>query len=89
MWGRAVIMPIDAEEVRQEFAFSGNDFKGNGDEGDTTPRPQSRTTVEELEEEHTLRSPSTERMDTPPPPESEGEGVSRMSPGSGRFETLQ
>jgi hypothetical protein len=44
--GRPVIRPSDIEEVRQEFAFLGNESEGNDDEGDTTPRPQSQTPVE-------------------------------------------
>jgi len=89
MWGRPVIRPSNAEEVCQESASSDNESKGDDDEGETTPRSQSQTPVRDLEDEHTLRTPSAERMGTPPPPEFEGEGISRMSPGSGRPKTPQ
>jgi hypothetical protein len=37
MWGKPVIRPSDAEEVRQESASSGEESTGEGDEDATTP----------------------------------------------------
>ncbi|XP_062151032.1 uncharacterized protein LOC133859593 [Alnus glutinosa] len=82
MWGRPVIMPSDTEEVRQESAFLGNESDGNDDEEATAPQNQNQTSVEDMEEEHTPRTPSEERMGTPPPPEPEGEVESGISPRS-------
>jgi hypothetical protein len=59
MWGRPVIRPFDAEEVRQESAEE-------RDEDVSTP--QDEAFAEDMVEEHTPRTPSTERPGTPPPP---------------------
>jgi len=80
MWGRPVIRPFDAEEVCQEAAFSGNEPGGDDDEEASTP--QNQTFAEDMEEEHTPRTPSAERMGTPPPPEPKGEAENGISPRS-------
>jgi hypothetical protein len=61
MWGR----PVDAEEVRQESAFLGDESARDGDEEATTP--QNQTLAEDMDEEHTHRTHSVKRPDTPPP----------------------
>jgi hypothetical protein len=66
MWGKAVIRPSDAEEVRQESAPSGEESVEERDEDVSTPRDEAF--VEDLVEEGTPRTPSSERPGTPPPP---------------------
>jgi hypothetical protein len=67
MWGKAVIRPFDAEEVRQEPSAScGESLEEMEEEADT---PRVDPLVEEFEAEGTPRTPSSERPDTPPPPE--------------------
>jgi len=65
MWGSSVIRPSDAEEVRQESASSGEESAEEGNEDAYTPRDEAF--VEDTVEEHTPRTPSTERPGTPPP----------------------
>lgn len=67
MWGKAVIRPSDTEEVRQEFAPSGDDSHEDRDEDAGTPRDEPF--IEELAAEGTPRIPSSERPETPPLPE--------------------
>jgi len=66
MWGRPVIRPSDAEEVQQESASSGEESAEERDEDVSTPQNEAFT--EDMVEEHTPRTPSTERPGTPPPP---------------------
>lgn len=80
MWGRLVIRPSDTDEVRQESAFLGDESAGDGGEEATTP--QYQTFAEEIEKEHTPRTPSTERPGTPPPPNYDCETESATSPRS-------
>jgi hypothetical protein len=65
MWGRPVVRPSDAEEVRQESTFLGDESARDGDEEATTP--QNQTLAEDMDEEHTHRTHSVKRPDTPPP----------------------
>jgi hypothetical protein len=67
MWGKAVIRPSDAEEVRQEPAASGGESFEERDEEAGTPRDEPF--IEEFEAEGTPRTPSSDRPETPPPPE--------------------
>jgi hypothetical protein len=67
MWGKAVIRPSDAEEVRQEPIASCGESLEEMDEEVGTPRAEPL--VEEFEVEGTPRTPSSERPDTPPLPE--------------------
>jgi hypothetical protein len=71
MWGKAVIRPSDAEEVRQEPAPSGDESLGERDEYAGSPRDEPF--IEEFEAEGTPRTPSSERPGTPPPPEDDCE----------------
>lgn len=66
MWGKPIIRPSDAEEVRQESAPSGEESVEERDEDVSTP--QDEVFVEETVEEDTPRTPSSERPGTPPPP---------------------
>jgi len=66
MWGKAVIRPSDAEEVRQESAPSGGESIEERDEVIGTFRDEA--SVEGFVEEGTPRTPSSERPKTPPPP---------------------
>jgi hypothetical protein len=66
MWGKPVIRPSDAEEVRQESAPSGEESVEERDEDVSTPRDEAF--VEDLVEEGTPRTPSSEGPRTPPPP---------------------
>jgi hypothetical protein len=66
MWGKAVIRPSDAEEIRQESAPSGEESVEERDDDVSTPRDEAF--VEDLVEEGTPRTPSSERPETPPPP---------------------
>jgi hypothetical protein len=66
MWGRPVIRPSDAEEVRQESASSGEEYAEERDEDVSTPQDEAFT--EDMVEKHTPQTPSTERPGTPPPP---------------------
>jgi hypothetical protein len=66
MWGKAVIRPSDAEEVRQESAPSGGESIEERDEDVGTPRDEAL--VEDFVEEGTPRTPSSERPETPPLP---------------------
>ncbi|XP_062161875.1 uncharacterized protein LOC133868887 [Alnus glutinosa] len=67
MWGKAVIRPSDAEEVRQEPITScGESLEEMGEEVGT---PRAEPLVEEFEVEGTPRTPSSERPETPPLPE--------------------
>jgi hypothetical protein len=66
MWGKPVIRPSDAEEVRQESAPSGEESVEERDEAVSTP--QDEVFVEETVEEDTPWTPSSERPGTPPPP---------------------
>jgi DNA repair exonuclease SbcCD nuclease subunit len=65
MWGKAVIRPSDAEEVRQESAPSGEESIEERNEDVSTPRDEAF--VEDLVEEGTPRTPSSEHPGTPPP----------------------
>jgi hypothetical protein len=67
MWGKAVIRPSDAEEVRQEPAASGGESFEERDEEASTPRDEPF--IEEFEAEGTPRTPSSDHPETPPPPE--------------------
>jgi hypothetical protein len=71
MWGRAVIRPSDVEEVRQESAPSGDESIEERDEDVGTPRDEA--SFGEFEEEGIPQTPSLERPETPPPPESDCE----------------
>lgn len=66
MWGRPVIRPSDAEEVRQESAPSGEESVE--ERGEDVSTPQDEVFVEDTVEEDTPRTPSSERPGTPPPP---------------------
>jgi len=66
MWGKAVIRPSDAEEVRQESAPSGEESVEERDEDVSTHRDEAF--VEDLVEEGTPRTPSSEHPGTPPLP---------------------
>jgi hypothetical protein len=66
MWGKPVIRPSDAEEVRQESTPSGKESVEEKDEDVSTP--QDEAFVEDFMEEGTPRTPSSERPGTPPPP---------------------
>jgi hypothetical protein len=66
IWGRPVIRPSDAEEVRQESAPSSEGSVEERDEDVSTPR--DKAFVEDFVEEGTPRTPSSERPRTPPPP---------------------
>jgi hypothetical protein len=66
MWGKPVIRPSDAEEVRQESAPSGEESVEERDEDVSTPRDEAF--VEDFMEEGTPRTPSSEHPGTPPPP---------------------
>jgi hypothetical protein len=66
MWGKAVIRPSDAEEVRQEPTASGGESLEERDEEAGSPRDEPL--VEEFEAEGTPRTPSSKRPDTSPPP---------------------
>jgi hypothetical protein len=66
MWGKPVIRPSDAEELRQESAPSGEESVEERDEDVSTPRDEAF--VEDLVEEGTPRTPSSEGPRTPPPP---------------------
>jgi hypothetical protein len=66
MWGKLVIRPSDAEEVRQESAPSGEESVEERDENVSTPRDEAF--VEDFVEEGTPQTPSLERPGTPPPP---------------------
>jgi hypothetical protein len=67
MWGKPVIRPSDAEEVRQESALSGDESIEERDEDVSTPRDEAF--IEDFAEEGTPRTPSSERLETPPLPE--------------------
>jgi hypothetical protein len=67
MWGKPVIRPSDAEEVRQESAPSGEESVEERDEDVSTPRDEAF--VEDFVEEGTPWTPSSERPGTPPPPD--------------------
>jgi hypothetical protein len=71
MWGKAVIRPSDAEEVRQEPIASSGESLEKMDEEVGTPRDEPL--VEEFEAEGTPQTPSSEHPDTPPPPEEDRE----------------
>jgi hypothetical protein len=62
MWGKPVIRPSDAEEVRQESSPSGEESVEERDEDVSTP-----PFVEDFVEEGTPQTPSSERPGTPPP----------------------
>jgi hypothetical protein len=66
MWGRPVIRPSNAEEVRHEPAFSGDDSVGESSDEATTPKYETLAKIPEGED--TPRTPLTERLGTPPPP---------------------
>jgi len=66
MWGKAVIRPSDAEEVRQKSAPSSGESIEERDEDVGTFRDEA--SVEGFVEEGTPRTPSSERPKTPPPP---------------------
>jgi len=66
MWGRPVIRPSDADEVRQESVSSGEESAEERDKDVSTPHDEAF--VEDMTEEQTPRTPSTERPGTPPPP---------------------
>jgi hypothetical protein len=66
MWSKPVIRPFDADEVRQESAPSGEESVEERDEDVSTPRDEAF--VEDLVEEGTPRTPTSERPGTPPPP---------------------
>jgi hypothetical protein len=66
MWGRPVIRPSDAEEVRQESVPSGEESVEERDEDVSTPRDEAF--IEDFVEEGTPQTPSIERLGTPPPP---------------------
>lgn len=70
MWGRPVIRPSDAEEVRQESTPSGDESLQERDEDVGTPRDEP--SIREFTAEGTPRTPSSER-ETPPLPESDCE----------------
>jgi hypothetical protein len=65
MWGRPVIRPSDAEEVRQESESLVEESAEERNEAVSTPRDEAFT--EDMVEEHTPWTPSTERPRTPPP----------------------
>jgi hypothetical protein len=65
MWGKPVIRPSDADKVRQESAPSSEEYVEERDEDVSTPRDEAF--VEDLVEEGTPRTPSSERPGTPPP----------------------
>lgn len=67
MWGKAFIRPSDAEEVRQEPIASCDESLEERDEEASTSRAEPL--VKEFEAEATPRTPSSERPETPPPPE--------------------
>jgi hypothetical protein len=71
MWGKAVIRPSSAEEVRQEPPASCSESLEEMDEEVGTPRAEPL--VEESEVEGTPRTPSSELPDTPPFPEEDRE----------------
>jgi len=78
MWGRPVIRLSDAEEVRQDSNFSDNKSKADDKEVET---PKNRTSyAEDMEEEHTPRTPSVEWMSIPPPLEAECEAKHGTTP---------
>jgi hypothetical protein len=58
MWGRPVIRPSDAEEVRQESAFLGDESVGDDDEKVTIP--QNQTLAEDMDNKHTPRTLSAD-----------------------------
>jgi hypothetical protein len=66
MWGWPVIRPSNAEEVRQESVSSGEESAEERDEDVSTP--QDEAFAEDMVEEHTPRTPSTERPGTPSTP---------------------
>jgi hypothetical protein len=66
MWGRPVMRSSDAGEIRQETAFSGEESADERDEGVSTLRDE--VFAEDMVEEHTPRTPSTDHPGTPPPP---------------------
>jgi hypothetical protein len=66
MWGKAVIRPSDAEEVRQESVPSGGESDEDRDADVGTFRDEA--SVEGFVEEGTPRTPSSERPKTLPPP---------------------
>jgi hypothetical protein len=65
MWGRPVIRPSDAEEVRQESESLVEESAEERNEAVSTPRDEAFT--KDMVEEHTPRTPSIERPRTPPP----------------------
>jgi hypothetical protein len=71
MWGKAVIKPSDAEEVRQESAPSGDESLEGRDEDVGTPRDEP--SIGEFADKGTPRTPSSERPETPPLPEGDCE----------------
>jgi hypothetical protein len=85
MWGKVVIRPFDAEEVRQEpVASSGESLEEMGEEVGT---PRAEPFVEEFEVEGTPRTPSSERPETPPVPEENLETGPATPPASVQFGT--
>jgi hypothetical protein len=66
MWGKPVIRPSNAKEVRQESTPSGEESVEKRNEDVSTPRDEAF--VEDLVEEGNPRTPSSERPGTPPPP---------------------
>jgi len=62
MWGKAIIRPSNAEEVRQEFAPSGGESDEERDENVGTFRDEA--SIEGFVEEGTPRTPSSERPKT-------------------------
>jgi hypothetical protein len=66
MWGKPVIRPSDAEEVRQESAHLGEESIEERNEDVSTPRDEAF--VGDFVEEGTPRTPSSERPGTPRTP---------------------
>jgi hypothetical protein len=71
MWGKAVIGPSDAEEVRQDSAPLGDESLEERGEDAGTPRDEPF--IEEFAVEGTPRTPSSERPETPPLPKDDCE----------------
>jgi len=80
MWGRPVIRPSDAEEVRQESASSGEESAEERDKDVSTPPDEAF--AEDMVEEHSPWTPSTEHPGTPPPPNYDCEMEHATSPES-------
>jgi hypothetical protein len=71
MWGKPIILPSDAEEVRQESTPSGEDSVEERDE--VVSIPQNESLADDFMEEGIPRTPSSECPETPPLPNSECE----------------